>query len=228
MASAARPGFDPTTLADLQSCTQVAAVCYRLHDSKIEFLLVNTRGGRWTFPKGSIEPGLTHAQAAALEAYEEAGVHGRMQAASFTGYVRGRSDRRRTAAQCARSETPVAAFLCEVTHLDPPQESNRNPTWFSAATAKRRLKEDRRGNDGIEMARVVDLAVKQIQTRPTSVSKNHAPERATRPDALHKVQFEALEAYSLHPAAAATTLARSTAVKLPAKSRAKVLPFKRH
>src|ERR1039458_5649248 len=76
-------------LRRLCECEQVAAVCYRVRSGAIEFLLVRTRGGgRWTFPKGSAEPGLTHAQAAALEAFEEAGVHGRIEEASFTRYVR--------------------------------------------------------------------------------------------------------------------------------------------
>ena len=58
----------------------MAAVCYRVRGAGIEFLLIRTRrSGRWTFPKGSAEPGLTHAQAAALEAFEEAGVHGRIE-----------------------------------------------------------------------------------------------------------------------------------------------------
>lgn len=74
-----------------RECEQVAAVCYRVRGGEIEFLLVRTRGsGRWTFPKGSAEPGLTHAQAAALEAFEEAGVHGRIEEASFARYVRGK------------------------------------------------------------------------------------------------------------------------------------------
>src|SRR5436190_4561919 len=76
-------------LRKLRECEQVAAVCYRKRNGRIEFLLVQTRGsGRWTFPKGNTEPGLTHAQAAALEAFEEAGVHGRIEEASFTRYVR--------------------------------------------------------------------------------------------------------------------------------------------
>src|SRR5437762_10126722 len=80
--------FRVSQVRRLRKCQQVAAVCYRIRGSNIEFLLVQTRGGRWTFPKGGVEPGLTHAQAAALEAYEEAGVHGRMEEVSFTRYVR--------------------------------------------------------------------------------------------------------------------------------------------
>src|ERR1700724_1331387 len=75
-------------LRKLRACKQVAAVCYRVREAEVEFLLVQTRNGRWTFPKGRAEPGLTHAQAAALEAFEEAGVHGRMEESSFAQYVR--------------------------------------------------------------------------------------------------------------------------------------------
>ena len=59
-------------LRRLKKCEQVAAVCYRVRMGVIEFLLVQTGKGRWIFPKGGVEPGLTHAQAAALEAFEEA------------------------------------------------------------------------------------------------------------------------------------------------------------
>src|SRR5689334_11439907 len=73
---------------------QVAAVCYRVRNQSIQFLLVRTRGGRWTFPKGGIMAGLTSAQSAALEAYEEAGVHGRMEEEAFARYLRTRRARR--------------------------------------------------------------------------------------------------------------------------------------
>ena len=67
---------------------QVAAICYRVGDAGVEFLLVQTRGSRrWTFPKGCMESGMTRAQAAALEALEEAGAHGRMEAVPFARYT---------------------------------------------------------------------------------------------------------------------------------------------
>jgi 8-oxo-dGTP pyrophosphatase MutT (NUDIX family) len=146
-------------LRRLRGSEQVAAVCYRVRKSGVEFLLVRTRGGRWTFPKGSAEPGLTHAQAAALEAFEEAGVHGRMEEASFARYVR----RKRGGERDSTVATVVNAHLCEVLWLDPPQEAGRNPTWFSAEKAKRRLQEDRAADFGAELARVVERAVGQIQ-----------------------------------------------------------------
>jgi len=133
-------------------------VCYRIRGSGIEFLLVQTRGGRWTFPKGGVEPGLTHAQAAALEAYEEAGVHGRMEEVSFTRYVR-----RKGSGSSSAIEVGVSTHLCEVLRLGPPQEFNRNRTWFSAEKAKRRLREERSPDYGAELARVVDRAVARVQ-----------------------------------------------------------------
>jgi 8-oxo-dGTP pyrophosphatase MutT (NUDIX family) len=152
-------------LRKLKECEQVAAVCFRSRAGVLEFLLVRTGKGRWIFPKGSVEPGLTHAQAAALEAFEEAGVHGRIEEASFTRYVRRRRRQREARNWTGRSEkeSAVNAHLCEVLRLVPPQEMDRNPTWFPAEKAKRRLREDRTPEFGTELARVVDRAVSHIQ-----------------------------------------------------------------
>ena len=148
-----------TELREMRGFEQVAAVCFRIRGGQLEFLLVQTRGGRWTFPKGGAEPGLTHAQAAALEAYEEAGVHGRMEEAAFTRYLHYKRGRTRGGSGV---EMIVTAHLCEVLLLDRPQESHRHRTWFSAAAAKRRLQEGRNAAYGGEFARVVDRAVIRI------------------------------------------------------------------
>lgn len=162
------PGFLRLShLRTLRKCEKVAAVCFRVKAGIIEFLLVQTRGGRWTFPKGNAEPGLTTAQAAALEAFEEAGVHGRMEESSFATYIR---PRRGVGSKSAGVELTVTAHLCEVIWLDSPQESGRNPTWFSVERAKRRLREDRSESYGLELARVVDGAatrIKQLRSHPT-------------------------------------------------------------
>src|ERR1700747_2043368 len=130
----------PSQLREMRRRDQVAAVCFRVRNRKIEFLLVQTRGGRWTFPKGGAEAGLTPAQAAALEAFEEAGVHGRIEEARFARYVRLRSGQSRHSQSI---EVVINAHLCEVTRLAPPEEEDRHPTWFSAEKAKRRLKQGR-------------------------------------------------------------------------------------
>lgn len=168
--------FRVALLRKLRACQQVAAVCYRVRETGIEFLLVRTRGsGRWTFPKGGAEPGLTHAQAAALEAFEEAGVHGRMEESSFTHYLARKRSTTRPAAKRSKTasgrssekDIPVNAHLCEVTRLSTPEESNRNPTWFSAKKAKLRLRDDRSPEEGSELARVVDRAVSRIHRLST-------------------------------------------------------------
>ncbi len=187
-------------LRKLRKCEQVAAVCYRIRGQDIEFLLVQTRGGRWTFPKGGAEPGLTHAQAAALEAFEEAGVHGRMEEASFTRYfLRKPGDARNSATSSAGKGLAVSAHLCEVSRLDPPQEFNRNRTWFSPEKAKWQLREDRPSDFGSALARVVDRAVNRIRRlREVSEASPDMPgEKGTKgvtknppkTDALQKVQF---------------------------------------
>jgi 8-oxo-dGTP pyrophosphatase MutT (NUDIX family) len=137
----------------LRDCDKVAAVCYRSGRSGVEFLLVQTRGRRWTFPKGSAERGLTHAQAAALEAFEEAGVHGRMEELPFTRYTYDKTS----------TDVTVNAHLCEVTWLEKPQEMNRHPTWFSPEESKKRLRDDRKLEYGSALARVVDRAMTRIQ-----------------------------------------------------------------
>ena len=176
--SAATEFIRLSRLRKLRACKQVAAVCYRVRKAEIEFLLVQTRNGRWTFPKGSAEPGLTHAQAAALEAFEEAGVHGRMEQASFAQYIRRKGGNLQNSGE---TELSFSAHLCEVLRLDPPQESNRNRTWFSIADTKRNLREDRDRDYGAKLARVVDRAVGRIQRFGGGVNKViDAPREAIR------------------------------------------------
>jgi 8-oxo-dGTP pyrophosphatase MutT (NUDIX family) len=193
-------------LRKLRECEQVAAVCYRVRHEAIEFLLVQTRGsGRWTFPKGSAEPGLTHAQAAAMEAFEEAGVHGRIEEGSFARYVR----QARGSANCGlkRNAEPVAvkAYLCEVMRLSVPKESNRNRTWFSFEEARRNLEEGRNAAEGAGLARVLNQAVERIQQLHEGTGVGEAQEDryekaqidrfANARDPLQKVEFEFAEIY---------------------------------
>lgn len=188
-------------LRRLRDCEQVAAVCYRMGSEGVEFLLIRTRGsGRWTFPKGSTEAGLTHAQAAALEAFEEAGVHGRIEEASFARYVRRKKSDGRKSRGASEKETAVNAHLCEVSRLSPSQESNRDRTWFSAQDARRRLREGREAREGASFARVVDRAVGRIERLHSRTEVIDVRQRdvvpggvAVRQDALQEVRFETFE-----------------------------------
>src|SRR5215831_7929187 len=102
----------PSQLRKMKRKEQVAAVCFRIGSRGVEFLLIRTDRGRWTFPKGGSESGLTHAQAAALEAFEEAGVHGRIEEASFTTYIDRKSRGKRDEAR--KNDIAIHAHLCEV------------------------------------------------------------------------------------------------------------------
>ncbi|PID36147.1 MAG: NUDIX hydrolase [Rhodobacterales bacterium] len=54
---------------------QVAALCYRKEGGRKEVLLITSRGtGRWILPKGYLMAGKSAAEAARIEAWEEAGV----------------------------------------------------------------------------------------------------------------------------------------------------------
>jgi len=199
----ASPKVRLSQLRKLRECEQVAAVCYRVRNGELEFLLVQTGGGRWTFPKGGVEPGLTHAQSAAFEAFEEAGVHGRMEQACFARYSnRDRGSARRSSKFTEKSAT-VLAYLCEVLRLSRPQEPNRNRTWFPVQKAKRRLGEERSREGAAEFARVVDRAVARIErlysAPATGSNQTDGPEIAPqRGDALQKVLFEAAEIARVH------------------------------
>jgi 8-oxo-dGTP pyrophosphatase MutT (NUDIX family) len=139
---------------------QVAAVCYRRTLSGVEFLLVNTNGGdKWTFPKGSTDPRLSHYQAAEREAWEEAGALGRIEVGHFHTftYAKGMLGRKPHA-----QEFPVKAYLLEVSHLRRAPEPLRNPTWFSPAEAKRVLARRRGSTHGRELVEVVDRALEHL------------------------------------------------------------------
>jgi 8-oxo-dGTP pyrophosphatase MutT (NUDIX family) len=154
-----RTGLSPAEVATLSQLKQVAAVCYRLREGEIEFLLVRTRRGRWTFPKGGSEAGLAQSEAAAAEAFEEAGVQGRIEETSFTSYRRGKL----ASGKESVVRIVVNAYLFEVERAASPQELNRNPTWFSPDNAKLQMREDRHSENGAELARVIDCAVRRIQ-----------------------------------------------------------------
>lgn len=139
--------------------THVAAICYRIQDDEVHFLLVRTRAGRWTFPKGHVDDDPSRAAAAAREAHEEAGVFGRVEAQPICHY------RHSKQAAFHDDEHLVDAHLCEVVRLVPPEEEYRNPTWFDPEKAKRRLCENRKRKYASELTRVVDHALEHIARR---------------------------------------------------------------
>ncbi|ADD69690.1 NUDIX hydrolase [Denitrovibrio acetiphilus DSM 12809] len=58
---------------------QSGAIPYRVKNGELQVLLITSRKSRkWIIPKGVVEPYMTPQESAAQEAYEEAGVFGRV------------------------------------------------------------------------------------------------------------------------------------------------------
>jgi 8-oxo-dGTP pyrophosphatase MutT (NUDIX family) len=139
---------------------QVAAICYRRRGSTIEFLLVNTNGGnKWTFPKGCTDTRLSHSQAAAREALEEAGALGVIEPRHFHLYLHSKGVFWQPSGV---QEFVVKAFLLEVTGTRQPGESMRNPTWFSADEARKVLAKGREIKYVGELQAVIDRALERL------------------------------------------------------------------
>ena len=118
--------------------TQFAALPYRIKDGKVQVMLITSRGtGRWILPKGWPMDGVTAAEAAATEAYEEAGVEGDASHSvlgfySYTKYHEGE-----------RYPVLVAVFGLKVRRLlnDWPEQHERNRKWMGRKKAAKLLDE---------------------------------------------------------------------------------------
>ena len=138
---------------------QVAAVCYRPTAVGPLFLLVRTFDGKWTFPKGQIDAGMSEPEAAQNEAFEEAGVSGRIESEPFSTYLYTKGNE----GNPAPLEIEIRAYLLAVREQRPPPESFRQPEWFDPEAAKEALREGRIEKYARELARVVDLAVARLR-----------------------------------------------------------------
>jgi len=142
---------------------QAAAVCYRRRGNGVEFLLVNTSGGsKWTFPTGDPDPQLSHARAGEREAWEEAGVYGRIDPRHFHLYVHSKGVFWKIPGV---QEFVVKAFLLEVERIVEPEEPLRNPTWFTAAEAKKVLAKGREVKYAAEIQAVIDRAQECLRAK---------------------------------------------------------------
>jgi 8-oxo-dGTP pyrophosphatase MutT (NUDIX family) len=157
---------------------QVAAVCYRKQGKKVEFLLVNTNGGnKWTFPKGSPEPRLSHSQAAEREAAEEAGAVGTIESRHFHLYLHSKGVFWQPGGV---QEYVVKAFLMEVHKLRQPDEAQRQPTWFSAEEARRMLARGREVKYAHELEAVIDRAIERIHPEGAGSADSYPEHRNGR------------------------------------------------
>jgi 8-oxo-dGTP pyrophosphatase MutT (NUDIX family) len=148
---------------------QVAAICYRRRGTSVEFLLVNTNGGnKWTFPKGDAESSLSHGEAAEREAWEEAGVRGRIEPLHFCLYIHSKGVFWKSPGV---REYVIKAFLLEVEFVEEPQEPTRNPTWFSPEETRKILAKGREVKYARELQAVVDRALEKIAATQTAAAQ---------------------------------------------------------
>jgi len=152
---------------------QVAAVCYRRRGTAVEFLLVNTNGGnKWTFPKGSPCANLSHSRSAEREAAEEAGALGTIEPRHFHLYIHSKGVFWQSG---GIQEFVVKAFLMEVHGTRRPDEMLRNPTWFSAEEASRRLAKGREVKYAQELQLVIERAIERINLQSALWTKDSEP-----------------------------------------------------
>ena len=119
---------------------QYAALPYRAKGkSELEVMLVTSRGTqRWIIPKGWPKRGLQPHDAAAAEAFEEAGVAGKVRKRPIGSYSYDKVLKEGDTASCS-----VQVFALRVTrqHRKWPEKHEREIGWYSAAEAVRFVRE---------------------------------------------------------------------------------------
>ncbi|MDO5657566.1 MAG: NUDIX hydrolase [Paracoccus sp. (in: a-proteobacteria)] len=109
---------------------QVAALCF---DQRGRVLLITSRGtGRWIIPKGWPMAGRSLAQAAMQEAWEEAGVRGRLDETPIGSY---HYDKRHDRGFSVPTEVQVFAVAVHDLAEEFPERDQRRRGWFSALEA---------------------------------------------------------------------------------------------
>jgi 8-oxo-dGTP pyrophosphatase MutT (NUDIX family) len=100
---------------------QAAAIPVRRNTSAFEVCLIRRKGSTsWGIPKGSVDPGDTHEETALKEAWEEAGISGRLIGMSLGRYEYEKWD----------TTFEVAVYLMEVLE--------QHPKWLEARFRERR------------------------------------------------------------------------------------------
>ncbi len=118
---------------------QVGALPWRKRGGTIEILLVTSRTtGRWLIPKGGVMANFVDMNAARQEAFEEAGVTGRMQRKSIGTYTYSKLDAGYPAQLCR-----VKVYALEVVHelRAWPEMTQRKRRWYAVKDALKRVGE---------------------------------------------------------------------------------------
>ena len=118
---------------------QYATLAYRT-SPELEVLLVSSREtGRWVIPKGWPMKGRKPHAAAALEAFEEAGVTGTISKSPIGTY---NYDKRLSDGDVITCTVEIYPMMVEVELTDWPEREQRSRQWFSLTTATEAVDED--------------------------------------------------------------------------------------
>ena len=118
---------------------QIAALPYRRHGKGVDVLLITSRETkRWVIPKGWPMPGKTDWVAAAVEAFEEAGLEGNIgeQSLGTYHYVKRKKS--------GDVDCEVVVYPLEVSELlrNWPERHERKRKWFPAKVAAGKVNEE--------------------------------------------------------------------------------------
>jgi 8-oxo-dGTP pyrophosphatase MutT (NUDIX family) len=112
---------------------QAGVIPFRRRRDAVEICLIRDKGGKkWKIPKGFVDPGETARQTALKEAWEEAGLRGRLVGSAIGSY----------AYEKWNLELIVAVFLMEVrtTEAEWEESESRERIWAPIEKAFERLK----------------------------------------------------------------------------------------
>lgn len=123
--------------------TQFAALCYRIRRGKVQVLLITSRGSkRWIVPKGWPMNGRTPAASALREAWEEAGVTGKVSDTCLGAYTYGKDIGQSDDLPCIAMLYPVAVTSLAKKY---PESGQRRRRWVSRKKAARLVAEPELG-----------------------------------------------------------------------------------
>lgn len=113
--------------------SQFAALCYRVVKNRVEVLMITTRrSGRWIVPKGWPMDGMTPAECAAQEAWEEAGVRGHAHDHCLGLFSYNKILEPEAVLPCVAMVYPIRAKSLARTY---PEMKQRRRKWFSRKKA---------------------------------------------------------------------------------------------
>ena len=119
--------------------SQFAALCYRVILDKPQILLITSRRSRrWILPKGWPEDGMTPAECALKEAWEEAGVHGKSQNFCLGLFAYAKLVTKKVSYPCVAMVYPVKVKSLA---KDYPEKAQRQRLWMSPKKAAQRVSE---------------------------------------------------------------------------------------